>query len=314
MLPILLWILVFITSIVALIKGSDWFTKAAEGLSQRLKISPYIIGVTVVSIGTSLPELASSITAVIQHQGDIVAGNVIGSNIANSLLVLGVGAIVAGKLRTKWDLRKVDFPLLFGGTFLLFLMSLNGTFSRIEALFMLFGLGVYLHYLYRQHKNGAFDEEISKGGLTDHPWIITALLFIGTLFIIVGAKYTVESVVHIASLTGFSTGVIATTAVALGTSLPELMVTIMAGLHGKYELAIGNVMGSNLFNIFGIMGISGLIGPILVGPQLLKLALPVLIGATFMFYFVMSDKNISRWEGWTLVLLYVFFIARIITV
>lgn len=311
MAPILLLILIFILGLTVLIKGADWFTIAAEKVALRFRISPYIVGVTIVSIGTSLPELASSIAAVIQGDSAIVAGNVIGSNIANSLLVLGVGAVIAGRLTTKWDLRRVDFPLLFGATFLLALMAWNGSFNWTEACFMLFGLGIYLHYLYCKHLSGEFAEELPKPAKNERVLrhIILPLL-IGAVMIYFGAEWTVKAVIDLATLTGISSSIIATTAVALGTSLPELMVTVMAARKGKYEIAIGNVMGSNLFNIFGIMGISGLFGTLVVRPELLTFALPVLVGATFMFYFVTNDKEISRWEGWTLILLYTFFVAK----
>lgn len=312
MATLLLWILVFIASLSALIKGADWFTEAAERFSLKFNISPYIIGVTIVSIGTSLPELASSIAAVLKGEGVIVAGNVIGSNIANSLLVLGVGAVIAGKLTTKWNLRKVDFPLLFGATFLLGLMSWKGSFSWFDALFMLFGLVVYLHYLLVKHRSGDFAEVLPAPKQGEGLFIHIILPFLGGLLLIIfGAKYTVEAVVSLATLINISAGAIAASAVALGTSLPELFVTVVAARKHAYEIAIGNVMGSNLFNIFGIMGIAGLFGTITFTSQLLTFALPVLLAATFMFYLVTSDKNVSRWEGWALILLYLFFIVRL---
>ncbi len=297
--------LLFLAGIAALLKGANWFTEAAERLAHRYAISPYIIGVTVVSVGTSLPELASSIAAVLHGEAAIVAGNVIGSNIANSLLVLGAGAAIAGGLTTAWDLRKVDFPLLFGATFLLALMAWNGSFTRVEACFMLVGLAIYLHYLSRQRPVGPRPKR-----RTAWPRILLPLAG-GGLLIYLGADWTVRGVIGAAALTGIPSGVIATTAVALGTSLPELLVTAMAALKGKQELAIGNVMGSNLFNILGIMGIAGLFGSIPVGPELLAFALPVLGGATFMLYTVTNDGRITRWEGLTLILLYAFFVVAL---
>lgn len=313
MFPLILWLVVFVVAIALLVKGSDWFTEGAERLGVRFGVSPFIIGVTVISIGTSLPELASSVAAVLHGEAIIVAGNVIGSNIANILLILGLGAIFAGHLTTKRDLGKVDIPILFGGTFLLVLMSLNGSFAWYEALILLFGYAVYLHFLFRSGEH--IDETITPAMRKEAKERLLARIILpllgGGLLIYFGADWTVRSVIAIAELTGVTSAVIATTAVALGTSLPELFVTVMAGLKGKHEIAIGNIVGSNIFNVYGIMGIAGLFGTLPIAGSLLTFALPMLVVATFMFHLVMGNRTITKWEGWTLLLLYAFFIVRI---
>jgi cation:H+ antiporter len=310
MLPLAIWILIFILSIALLVKGSDWFTDAAEHLSHRLGISPFIIGVTVVSIGTSLPELASSIAAVVMGESSIVTGNVMGSNIANIFLVLGAGAIVAGNLKSKWEMRKVDLPILFAATFLLAMMVIDGSFSFYEGIFLLVGYGVYLHYLHHQHR--LEDAKLKK---TKGNWLRKVILPLlgGGLLVYFGATYTVQSVIEIASRTAISSGTIAVTAIALGTSLPELMVTVVAVLKKKQEMALGNVLGSNIFNIFGVMGISSLFGTLIVPYELLTFALPMLVVATFMMYFVTAqDKTVTKWEGCLLLLLYAFFVIMLL--
>jgi len=317
MIPALIpWILVFVIAIALLVKGASWFTDAAERLATRFGVSAFVIGVTVVSIGTSLPELASSIAAVLHGEAAIVAGNVIGSNIANILLILGLGAILARELVTKRDMARVDIPILFGGTFLLVLMALNGSINLIEALILLFGYGVYLHYLFssKEHIDASVTKEMKReAGKGFLPRVILPLVGGGVL-IYVGADWTVRSVIQVAALTGVTSGVIATTAVAIGTSLPELFVTVMAGIRGKHEIAIGNIVGSNVFNVYGVMGIAALFGTVPVTGSLLTFALPVLVMATFMFYLVMRDNSISKWEGWSLFLLYVFFVVRMFVV
>ncbi|MBR9692426.1 calcium/sodium antiporter [Candidatus Woesearchaeota archaeon] len=303
MVPLVAWILIFIISLAVLVKGSDWFTEAAEKLSHKLGISPFIIGVTVVSVGTSLPELASSIAAVLAGKSEIVIGNVLGSNIANILLVLGLGAVIAGKISTKWELRQVDFPVLFAATFLLVLMCLDGAFTLFEALFMLAGYAIYLNYLHNKNK-----KKVKKQKVTGPIWIP---LLAGGVLIYVGARFTVESVIGIASATGIPNDIIAVSAVALGTSLPELFVTVTAALKGKHDLALGNILGSNIFNLFAVMGITGLFGTLLI-PSTMLWSLAMLVIATFMLYFVTSkDKTVTRWEGWLLLLLYAFFVVRL---
>lgn len=312
MAPLIPWLLVFVVAIVLLVKGSDWFTEGAERLGVRYGISSFVIGVTIVSIGTSLPELASSIAAVLHGETVIVAGNVIGSNIANILCILGLGAILAGHLTTKRDLVKVDLPFLFGGTFLLILMALNGSFTWYEAVILLFGYGVYLHFLFHRggHKDSSITPAMRKGA--KEPFFSRALLplLVGGVLIYLGADWTVRSVIKIAELTGVASVVIATTAVALGTSLPELFVTVMAGLRGKHEIAIGNIIGSNIFNVYGIMGIAGLMGTLPIAGSTLTFALPMLVAATFMLYLVTANRTITKWEGWSLFILYTFFIGR----
>jgi len=309
---LILWILLFVLAIAFLVKGADWFTAASERLATRFGISSFVIGVTVVSIGTSLPELASSIFAVLKGEPGIVAGNVIGSNIANILLVLGLGAILAGELTTKRDMARVDIPILFGGTFLLVLMAMNGSINLIEALILLFGYGVYLHYLFKSKER--VDKGVTKAmkeQVKEKFFMRVVLpLIAGGVLIYFGADWTVKSVINIAALTGITSGVIATTAVALGTSLPELFVTVMAGIRGKHEIAIGNIVGSNIFNVYCVMGFAALFGAIPVTGTLLTFALPALVMATFMFYLVIRDNSISKWEGWSLFLLYVFFLVR----
>ncbi len=305
---LLLWILVFVIALAVLIKGSDWFTQAAEKLSHKLGISPFIIGVTVVSVGTSLPELASSIAAVAAGESEIVLGNVVGSNIANIFLVLGLGAIIAGKLSTKWEMRTVDFPILFAATFLLILMCLDGTFTFMEAVFMLFGYGVYLNYLHHKHKVGI--HKLSKQQQKATFYKILWPLLIGATLIYFGATWVIKSVVNIATITHVPSSIIAVTAVAVGTSLPELFVTIVAALKKKQELAFGNIIGSNMFNIFGVTGITGLFGTLAVDYTILVFALPMLLVATLMMYFVTArDRTVTRWEGWLLFMLYVFFVV-----
>ncbi len=298
--------LVFVAAIAALIKGSAWFTDAAERLSRRLGISPFLIGLTVVSIGTSLPELASSVAAVLAGDSSIVAGNVVGSNIANILLVLGAGAILAGSLSTTWEHRDTDFAFLFGATFLFILFALDGAIVALEAVFLIACYPVYLAYLSRNRERDSLRRTKKDGRWFRH--IILPFIAGGAL-IYLGSEYTVKSIIIIASLTGVSSGVIAVTAVALGTSLPELAVTVTAALRHEQALALGNIFGSNVFNLLGVTGVAGLFGTLVIPPALLSFGIPVLFAATALLYLVTLNRKVTRWGGVGLFLLYIFFIA-----
>ncbi|MBT4723175.1 calcium/sodium antiporter [Candidatus Falkowbacteria bacterium] len=312
---ILFWAVIFIVSIAVLIKASDFFTDSAEKIGIAFGIPAFIVGVTIVALGTSLPELVSSIIATVGGNTEIVAGNVIGSNIANILLVLALAAIFGKKLKIYFELIHVDLPLLIGSTFLLALTIIDGKFTWQEGVICLALLVVYITYtVYSQEKKP--DEQIKKE-LSDvkkkrkielKTWIILA---VSCFFIYLGAKYTIDSVVKISEILNVAKELIAVSAIALGTSLPELMVSISAARKGKAEMAVGNVLGSNIFNALMVMGIPSLISTLIIPTSILMFSLPVLIIVTLLYFFITQDKEITRWEGWMLLIFYVFFIGKL---
>ncbi|MBN1275572.1 calcium/sodium antiporter [Candidatus Woesearchaeota archaeon] len=317
----LFWPFVFITSIVVLVKSSDWFTEAAERIGVRFGLSSFLIGVTIVAIGTSIPELVSSLIAAFIGQGEIVAGSVIGANIARILLVLGLAAIVGKKLNIVHELISVDLPFLVGSAFIMALMLWDGVFTPVEGLLSLGVLFVYFAYTAVSEERS--DPEISKEMRSEvrelrtevkapeswwEPW---AMLAIAGVLIYAGARFTVQSVTEIAGLLGVGSHIVAVVALGLGTSLPELSVTIAAARHHKAEIAVGNLLGSNIFNSFGVMGFPALFGPLAVPASLLEFALPVMVAATFLYLFITQDKQITKWEGWLLLIFYAFFVGRI---
>ena len=315
MIDLLLWIGLFIVSLVVLIKASGYFTDSAEKIGIFFGIPAFIVGVTIVSIGTSLPELVSSIFAVLRNSPEIVAGNVVGSNIANILLVLGIAAIVGKKLKITYELRHVDMPFLVGSAFLLMVTIWDGLFTLPEALLCIATLIVYLLYTInteKKHKDVEIKKEM-KGELKKKKleWKIYIILLLSGFFIYIGAKYTVESVIKLSGMLNIGTEIIAVSAVALGTSLPELMVTIVAARKGKPEIAVGNILGSNIFNTFAVMGIPALIGTLVIPSTILTFGLPIMLIATLLFFFVTLEKEITNWEGWMLLIFYVFFIGKL---
>jgi cation:H+ antiporter len=310
-----LWGGLFVVSLAVLVKASDYFVRSSEVIGKFLRLPAFIIGVTLVAIGTSLPELASSIFAVFSGASEIVVANVVGSNIANIFLILGITAIVAGKIKILHEIIHVDLPLLIGSAFLLALTIWDGVFTFIEALLFIGGLILYLGYTVstqEKHEDIGAEKKIKKGLKGRRLDIRTIFVFlISAVFIFLGAKYTVDSVIELSGILNIGTEVIAIIAIALGTSLPELVVSISAVRKKKAEIAVGNILGSSIFNIFGVMGITGLFGVLIVPEIVLTLGLPLMLMATLMYFFIAQDRDITKWEGWMLLLFYVFFVLKL---
>lgn len=302
-----IWILVLIISLAVLVKSADYFTNFAEKLGAILRIPSFIIGVTVVSIGTSLPELITSVLAVFRDSPEIVMGNIIGSNIANILLIIGVSAVVAKILSVDRDLIDVDIPLMVGGTIVLVIVSLwDGVVTRAEGVMALLLFMAYMWYTLKTH------EEERSAPRTDAKllWIFAGLAATGA-GIYAGADFTIRSVQQIALVLHINTSVIALTAVAIGTSLPELIVSVRAAMRGKSEIALGNIFGSNVFNGSFILGVSALIRPLPVTEEVLTVGIPFLVMATALFAFSGISKRVHRYEGLVYLITFVFFIGKL---
>lgn len=313
--PLIAWIGIFVLSLAVLIKASDYFTDSAENVGVALGLPPFLIGVTIVAMGTSLPELASSIFSVIDGSTEIVIGNVVGSNITNIFLVLGVTVIVARKkLKITHELIHVDLPILVASSFLLAFAAWDGVFTFPEAILFLLGLLVYIIYTVvseREDSKEAKEEingEIRKRKF-DTKDVLT--LIVSGTFIFLGAKYTIDSVTFIASGFNIQKELIALSAIALGTSLPELMVSTAAARKGKAEIAIGNILGSNIFNTFAVMGIPALFKTLVVPDSVISFSLPLMVAATLIYFFMTQDREITKWEGGILIIFYVFFIGKL---
>lgn len=324
--PVLL-LVIFIASLAILVKASDFFTGAAEKIGIFFGMDPFIVGVTIVAVGTSLPELVSSLIAVLQGASEVVVGNVVGSNIANIFLIIGIAGVIStaspGKARGReliieYDLVSVDLPLFVGSAFLLSLAILDQQFSRVESIIFILGYLIYLFYTLDTSK----PETIATDSATDGATVELApdkqptyllkqigILVFSSIFIFLGAKYTISSLISLSEILNIGKEIIAVSAVAVGTSLPELIVTINAAMRGNAEIAIGNVLGSNIFNIFMVMGIPGLVGRLSIPESVLFSAVPVLLAGTLLMFFVTQDRKLTSWEGWLFFLFYVWFIA-----
>lgn len=308
---IVLSIILLIVGFVLLIKGADIFVDGASSTAENFRISKMLIGLTIVAFGTSAPELAVSVSAMLSGSSEMVLGNVIGSCVLNILLILGIAAVIKPIKITHNTIRK-ELPLCMLITVLLAVLFLDtflggGTVNQItraDAIVILLFFGVFLYYLIglALQKKEAKEETKPKFGLGKS----LLLVLIGLAGIVIGSQLVVNSATEIAEAIGLSERLIALTVIAFGTSLPELVTTIMAAKKGEHELAVGNIIGSNIFNICIVLGlpvlIFGTITP--VGFQYLDLIMMV-VSAVLLFIFSASTKRINRMEGIAMLALFV---------
>jgi cation:H+ antiporter len=328
---IVFWIFIFIISLAVLVKSADWFVESSEKIGLALKISPFIVGVTIVALGTSFPELASSIIAVLKGATEIVVANALGSNIANILLIVGISAVAARRLIVKRSLIDLDAPLLAASTVLFVFIMWDRVIVFGEGILLIVAFLVYFLYTIFQKKGEEETPEIAevvpsrverrekaiiKQEKTKTPQKLTPRIFvfliIGIIGLALGANYTIESVIKLSKLFNISTSLIAITAVAIGTSLPELVVSVRAALQKKYEIALGNVFGSNVFNALIVIGIPALIRSLKVDNLTFTVGLPFLVVATLLFVISGISRRIHVWEGAMYLLIYVLFIIKLI--
>ena len=316
--------IVLLVGFALLIKGADLFVDGCSAVAKTFGIPTIIIGLTIVAIGTSAPEAAVSITSSIKGANDMSAGNVIGSNMFNLLMVVGVCAVIK-PIKVSSDIIKRDFPLSLVVTIILILFSINiasfsfdaSVINRVEGIILLVILVGYLAFLVinvLKNKQSSSDDNDSK--TLSVPKSIVFII-IGAACIAFGGDFVVDSATEIARSFNISNTLIGLTVVALGTSLPELVTSIVAAGKGENDLAVGNVVGSNIFNILFVLGTAAAISPIDLGsianPQFLIIDMLVLLFVSALFYiFLLIKKDINRIEGAVLVLIYAGYLVYII--
>jgi cation:H+ antiporter len=305
-----IWIPVFIVSLFILVKAADYFIESSEKIGTAMGVNPFIVGVTIVALGTSLPELITSLIAVFKGSTEIVIGNVVGSNIANFGLVMAFVAITSRKLDLKFEVLIVEIPFFLGSAFLVSIMMIDRSFDRYDGVIACLGMILFIVYTIKGHSSP--DESASSEGERKLPMatIVVFLLSGGAIYL--SAEYNIRAVLKIAELLHIGTEVVAQTAVALGTSLPELLVSIAAARRKNIEIAVGNLIGSNIFNSFAVLGIPSLITPLVVPLQVLTFSVPLMLGISLIFFVMMITNKINRWQGWLLFLCYVFFLVNIV--
>ena len=310
----------FVGGLAVLLWSADLFTDAAQKIGLAVGLSPFVIGMTVVAIGTSLPELVAAVLAVLRDEPGIVVGNVVGSNVSNVFLVLGVTAVAGRDVRVERDLMQVDLPLFAASAAFLTLSIWSSPFTRIEGVLALGALAVYIHFTIAERDASVPEivEEVTEveTDIEASPiGVVTYAAFVGSLVLVVGsASVLVDSVVALSSALAVEPAVVAVTALSLGTVLPELTVSVMAARRGDTAVAVGAILGSNVVNAFGVMGVASLVGTLTIPPTIRTYGLPAMVLATVLYLFVTQDREVTRWEGATLVLMYLIFLVNLVSV
>ena len=300
--------ILLILGFILLIKGADLFVDGASSVAAKLKVPSLIIGLTVVSMGTSMPEAAVSISASLSGDNGISLGNVIGSNIFNLLMVVGVSSAIL-PIVTDRDILKRDVPINIGITVLLGIMLFDGNLSRLDALILLLILAAYMFLLIRSALKNRVEAEETKV----LSWVKSILfVIIGVAAIIGGGQLVVNSAKTIAMALGMSETLVGLTVVAIGTSLPELVTSIVAAKKGNSGIAMGNVIGSNIFNILFILGMAGIIKPMTADAAFFIDTGILLAASVLMLLFAYTKRKTNRVEGIISVLLYIAYTAYII--
>ena len=293
-----------------MIKGGDIFLERAKRLGRAANLPPFVIGAVIVGIGTSLPELVSSLFAVFEGAGEIVAANVVGSNIANILLVVGLSAVASkgGALRVAKDLINLDIPLTLCVSILFYFVIQDGIITFGEGVFLVVAAVVFISYnlFHREDETREIMEDKPKIGAMDF-----ILLIVGGACLIGGAKFVIESVIGLSIELNIATGIISLLAVSVGTSLPELLVSIKAARSGDSSIALGNIFGSNAFNVLAVAGIPALIDNLTLDQATMEIGVPFFLAATLLFIVSGISRNIYKWEGLLALILYGFFSAKL---
>lgn len=312
-------LLILIAGFVLLIFGANMLVDSASALAHRLKVPNIVIGLTIVAFGTSSPELSVNLMAAAGHNADLVLGNVVGSNILNILLILGISALYA-PLTVKSNTTWIEIPLAFLAALMVlvaaadvFLDQAQGNIiTRSEGIVMIFFFIIFLVYTFQLIRRNRAEEPLEVKAYS----VPRSILFIilGLALLVIGGRLIVEGATNIARILGISERVIGLTVISIGTSLPELATSIVAARKKNTDMAIGNIVGSNIFNVFFILGASAVVFPVPVtAPSFIDLGLHILASALlFLFIFTGRGHRLERWEGALFLGMYAFYLGYLV--
>lgn len=307
----------FIAGFYFLIKGADWLVEGASSVAKKFRMSNLVIGLTIVAFGTSAPELVVNLFASFKGSSDLAIANIIGSNISNILLILGISAMIFPLAVKKGTVTK-EIPLNLLAAFVLWVLVNDmmidklgfSALTRIDGAILLSFFVIFLYYTFGLSRVEGEGEYVKKYSV----WRAVLMIIAGMIGLALGGQWIVEGAIKIAANFGMSESLIGLTVVAIGTSLPELATSVVAAYKHKPDIAIGNIIGSNIFNVFWILGISSMIRPIVFSPMLnfdiyFMAAITVLL---FLFMFVGKRNILQRWQGMTMVGIYIIYIIYLI--
>lgn len=296
---------------VLLVKGADFFVDGSSKIAVKCNIPSMVVGLTIVALGTSAPEAAVSIKAAFAGSADMSVGNVLGSNILNILIILGISSIFAA-LPIKKNTMRIDIPIVMIVTIILFVMGyFDGSLSRFDGAILCLCLIIFIVYLVITAKKGKADDSIV---LTDKDkiWKLILFILIGLAMIVLGSELAVNSASYIAKAFGMSERLISLTIVAFGTSLPELVTSCTAAKKGQTDIAIGNIVGSNILNILFVLGISALITPVAFSKDFLLDSIMALVATVVLLLCCLNDKKLNKKEGIVMIVMYAAYFAYIV--
>lgn len=307
----LLCILILVIGLVLLIKGADFFIKGASSLALKFKIPQIVIGLTIVAMGTSAPEASVSINSALKGITGVAIGNVLGSNIVNVLLILGLTSAICA-LKLQKNSVKYEMPFVFFITLLLcgagyYLQTLD----RVCGVIMLLLFGAFLAYLFKMAQSSK-DEPQENLPKPMSPWMMLIYIIGGLAALVYGSDLTVNSAIDIAHRLSISDRIIGLTIVAIGTSLPELVTCVIAALKKQPDLAVGNIIGSNIFNILFVLGLTCVIQPVGFDPAFILDGIVAIISVILLFAYTIGDRKLTRWEGCSLLMLYAVYLGYLI--
>lgn len=302
-----------IIGFVMLIKGADWFVEGASKIADRFGIPQLVIGLTIVAMGTSAPEAAVSISAALKGSAEITIGNVVGSNILNILIILGLTAVIRS-IAVQTSTIRYEMPFVILVSFLLSALGLKDlTISRFDGVLLWIFMIIYLIYLLRMAKSGqGAVEEIEQDDKKDSLLKLVVLVLLGLVLIVWGSDVTVNAATELATIFGMSERLIGLTIVALGTSLPELVTSITAAIKGKADIAVGNIVGSNIFNILFVVGTTALITPVTYSAGFMVDSIIMIGSAVLLLLCVLPKKKLNRVGGVILLIGYVGYFVYLI--
>lgn len=304
----ILWnLLMLALGFVLLVKGADWFVDGAAGIANKFKIPQLIIGLTIVAMGTSAPEAAVSISAALKGSAEITIGNIVGSNILNILIILGLTAVITPVAVAKSTIR-VDIPFMLAISILLLVQGLDGSVTLLDGIVLLVVFAGYLTYLVvnaRKNPEQLEEEQIKNQSI----WMCLLWTAIGLVAIILGSNFSVDAASNIARILGLSERFIGLTIVALGTSLPELVTSVMAARKGNADIAIGNIVGSNIFNILFVVGLSSVIVSVPFASAFIVDTIVAIAAGVLLWVFSLHKKKLIPIHGVVFLLAYAGYFA-----
>lgn len=305
----LLDIIFIVVGVAMVLYGADRLTEGSSALARRMNVPEIIIGLTIVAAGTSAPELFVSMMSALKGTPDLAVGNVVGSNTMNAMLIVGCAAMVAPMTISRSTVKK-DIPFSVGASVLLMLLALNCFLGRWDGIILLIGFAAFMTYTLLRAKKGQAEAQTEQtGAKQQNPWLSVLFVVVGLALLVGGSNLFVDSASSVATQLGISEGVIGLTVVAGGTSLPELATSVVAARKGQSAIAIGNVIGSNVFNILMILGLTATISPLaIVGITTVDMAV-MFLSVALVWMFSFTRFTVERWEGALLVVGYLAYLS-----